>query len=248
MGRVLVLLLTAVGIAEALRHPRVRGLSALRASSMDVNAAHTAQVLAAKEAEYNARRAATTATKDDAAVCSLASLTKHAYVDPETGLVSDVGREGARASVFAVSDAEDVVQYIGISRSVHQSLLLILGRCPELCHFVRVEHIDKPSRATLEAIRRGWITELGALPPGNEASEGGSPWEGPLDVRPLMTPDEETELHAASASGREASVLKAVCRRLEASKVHALKARNVRESLRFDPKLKAQGLLDLLVA
>lgn len=39
--------------------------------------------------------------------------------------------------------------------------------------------------------------------------------------------------------------MKKIARRFEAAKVAVLEARGVTESLRFDPRLKALGLLDL---
>lgn len=39
--------------------------------------------------------------------------------------------------------------------------------------------------------------------------------------------------------------MKKIARRFEAAKVSILEARGVTENLRFDPKLKAKGLLDL---
>lgn len=43
----------------------------------------------------------------------------------------------------------------------------------------------------------------------------------------------------------EENAMKKIARRFEAAKVAVLKARGVTESVRFDPKLKAKGLLDL---
>jgi hypothetical protein len=90
--------------------------------------------------------------------------------------VSDVGAvKGVKASVYAVYDADSVLHYIGVSRSVQQSLRLHLARQPERTHGVRVQHITTPSRSLLEVIREEWIAENGSVPSGND--------EGPEQVR-----------------------------------------------------------------
>jgi hypothetical protein len=69
-----------------------------------------------------------------------------------------------KASVYAVLDAEGAVRYIGVSRSVGQSLRLHLARMPEQTYAFKVFHIARPSRAILEMTRQAWIQELGAAP------------------------------------------------------------------------------------
>ena len=56
------------------------------------------------------------------------------------------------------------MRYIGVSRSVAQSLRLHLARMPELTYGFKVFHITRPSRVILEMTRQAWITELGAAP------------------------------------------------------------------------------------
>ncbi|CAM9635415.1 unnamed protein product [Phaeothamnion confervicola] len=70
-------------------------------------------------------------------------------------------------------------------------------------------------------------------------------WENPLDVKPLMTEQDKADLADAKARGKEMDAIKVVARRFEADKVAVLEARGVTENLRFDPKLKGTGLLDL---
>lgn len=57
----------------------------------------------------------------------------------EQGVISDAGvKPGVKASVYAVMDAEGVVQYIGVSRNVMQSLRLQLGRMPDKTYAFKV--------------------------------------------------------------------------------------------------------------
>jgi len=72
--------------------------------------------------------------------------------------------------VYAVLDAEGAVRYIGVSRSVGQSLRLHLARMPEQTHGFKVFHIARPSRAILEMTRQTWVQELGAAPDVSECA------------------------------------------------------------------------------
>lgn len=129
-----------------------------------------------------------------------------------------------KASVYAVLDAAGAVRYIGVSRSVAQSLRLHLARMPEHTHAFKVYHIARPSRAMLEMTRQAWIQELGAAPEvrglpvlvgclpacplacplacltdtcasqGNDGGPVQALWENALDVKPLMTPEDHAFL------------------------------------------------------
>eukprot|EP00953_Heterococcus_sp_UTEX-ZZ885_P008952 5309-Heterococcus_DN1.PRE.2 len=66
-----------------------------------------------------------------------------------------------------------------------------------------------------------------------------------MDVKPLMTEQDKADLMAAREKGREDGAIKKIARRFEAEKVAVLEARGVKENMRFDPKLKGSGLLDI---
>ena len=73
-------------------------------------------------------------------------------------------------------------------------------------------------------------------------------WEKPLDVVPMMREEELREIHEAKEEGNElkrARLSKAACRRVEAILSAQLERIGVQESFRYDPKLKAKGLLDI---
>ena len=69
-----------------------------------------------------------------------------------------------KASVYAIYDQDSVVQYIGVSRNVAQSLRLHLARHPDKTYSFKVFHITKPNRVILEVTRDAWIEELGNRP------------------------------------------------------------------------------------
>lgn len=179
---------------------------------------------------------------------ALSDLLPIPYIDGE-GRLSDAGvGPGVKASVYAVLDAEGAVQYIGVSRNVMQSLWLQLGRMPSQTYAFKVHHITKPNRSLLEATRQAWIKELGAAPPGNDGDSLQALWEGPLDVKPLMTEADHQLIEAAREKNRpEENAMKKVAKRFENAKIEMLTSRGVTESLRFDPKLKGKGLLDLYI-
>ena len=95
---------------------------------------------------------------------SLASLPLIAYLDGEGKISSSGVDPKVKASVYAVYDEAGKVCFIGVSRSVAQSLRLHLARMPEQTYSFKVFHITKPSRVLLEITRDGWIEELGYKP------------------------------------------------------------------------------------
>lgn len=108
---------------------------------------------------------------------------------------------------------------------------------------MKLKTIDRPSRSALESIRDAWFAENGTIPPGNDAER--ARWNDPIDAKPAMTEDEKAR-HDRSEAAERAKLLKTVARRVEADIQQALEARGAREKFRFNPKLKEQGLLDLV--
>jgi hypothetical protein len=148
-----------------------------------------------------------------------------------------------KVGVYAIFDQDNLLQYVGYSRDVYLSLKQHLVRQPGDCYWVKVQMIDRPSRTILEEIRAAWITENGTVPAGNSVNE--TIWNHPIDVKGLMTPDERQRYDTAIDELTQMKVLKQTARRVEAVILEALQARGVQTELRFNPKLKEVGLLDL---
>ena len=72
-------------------------------------------------------------------------------------------------------------------KQVYQSMRLHFARRPLQCHYVKVMHVTRPSRAVLEGTRDQWISEYGSVPIGNDNGEMQNVWENALDCKPLMT-------------------------------------------------------------
>lgn len=71
-------------------------------------------------------------------------------------------------------------------------------------------------------------------------------WTQPIDVKSLMTSEEQASYEKAAGQEMEQSkVLKNAARRVESGILASLKTRGLQTEVRFNPKLKESGLLDL---
>jgi hypothetical protein len=170
---------------------------------------------------------------------TLASLPLLPYLD-ENGLVAPflLGKIG----VYAIFDQHQILQFVGFSRDVYLSLKQHLVRQPQQCYGFKVQLIERPSRTVLAEIRQKWIAENGCLPLGNGDLE--SLWTQPIDAKLTMTTQEKADWQGTDGLG-QVKLMKSVARRLEAEIQAQLEQRGVKEDLRFNPKLKEEGLLDL---
>lgn len=147
-----------------------------------------------------------------------------------------------KVGVYAIFDAEKTLQYVGYSRDVSLSLRQHLVRRPQQCYWIKVQTIDRPSRTILEEIRTAWIAENGTVPIGNSDDEAN--WTQAIDAKTALTPEERSAF-AAGDGLTQIKLLKQVARRVEADVMAQLEARGVKMQIRFNPKLKENGLLDL---
>jgi hypothetical protein len=172
-------------------------------------------------------------------ISTLASLDNISYIDEQGQLpLSLQGKIG----VYAIFNRDEILQYVGYSRDIYISLKQHLVRKPQDCYGVKVQTIERPSRTILEEIRQAWIAENGSVPLGNEAEA--EQWNQAINVKPLMT-DEEKATYEKSDGLDQEKLLKNVARRIEADILQILKERGLQEEIRFNPKLKTSGLLDL---
>jgi hypothetical protein len=168
------------------------------------------------------------------ALIALSTLESLPYLN-EAGVISDEFQ--GKVGVYAIFDQAQVLQFIGYSRDVYLSLQQHLVRRPQQCYWLKVQTIDRPNRTILEATRDAWIAENGTLPLGNGAEQ--ALWNQPIDARAAMSPQEQAELANAL------KLLKQAARRMEEQVMAALRDRGVQMPIRFNPKLKETGLLDL---
>lgn len=169
---------------------------------------------------------------------TLSSLALQPYIDA-TGQIPTLHQ--GKVGIYAIYDADQCLQYVGYSRDIYQSLKQHLVRQPHACHAYKAQTIDRPSRTLLENLRQAWLTEQGTLPPGNQQEER---WTQPIDTKPTMTEAEKAE-YADLDEVAQIKFLKRIARRVEADILAVLDQRGVQMELRFNPKLKESGLLDL---
>ncbi|MEB3357572.1 MAG: GIY-YIG nuclease family protein [Synechococcales bacterium] len=171
---------------------------------------------------------------------TLQVLERLPYIDDQGHLPEHLS---GTVGVYAIFSQDQTLQYVGYSRNVLLSLQQHLIRQPQSCHWVKVHTIERPQRSVLEEIRDTWLAENGTTPAGNGAAE--SDWTQPIDATQQMTPDERVAYEAAATEGERAKALKTVARRVEGAIATQLKERGLADPIRFDPKLKDQGLLNV---
>lgn len=182
--------------------------------------------------------------------------------------------EGARASLIAILDtitndagkAEGEqthhmkLLYVGVTRNAISTLRSIVARVPHLLSkgsVFKVVHMSRPSKSVLDAARLQWIDEArqsldeplsqAHIMVDNSIDEH-ELWEKPINCVPRMTNDEREAIESATTVLAKDRLTKEACRRIERDLKSDLEAMGVTEKLRYDPKLKARGLLDLTAA
>ncbi|MBE9040974.1 GIY-YIG nuclease family protein [Oscillatoriales cyanobacterium LEGE 11467] len=175
-------------------------------------------------------------------ILTLSDLEYVPYLDDSGCILEDPFQR--KVGVYAIFDANKVLQFIGYSRDIYLSLKQHLIRQPQQCHWVKCQTIDRPNRTILENIQNAWIAENGSTPSGNGADV--VQWTQPIDVKPLMSAEERESLaRVAGEDLPKIKLLKKISRRVEAEILAELEQRGVKMQLRFNPKLKETGLLDL---
>lgn len=172
-------------------------------------------------------------------VVPLSEIPLTPYLDASGAIATELD---GKIGVYAIFDEQQTLQLVAFSRNIFQSLKQHLVRCPEHCYGVKVQTIARPSRTILQEIQSAWITENGSTPPGNESEK--ARWQDTIDIKPLMTADEKAAYAAADERGR-IKVLKQSARRVQETIMEKLRDRGVTVEIRFNPKQKELGLLDL---
>ena len=169
---------------------------------------------------------------------SLSSLEYIPYLD--NGAISEALQ--GKIGVYAIFNEERQLQFVGYSRDIYLSLKQHLIRQPQSCYWIKAQTIDRPSRKILEEIAESWIAENGSIPLGNGELAG--TWTQAIDAKPTMTEAEKAQYRASDELG-QTKILKKTARRVESELKEILSDRGVTMEIRFNPKLKEKGLLDL---
>ena len=170
---------------------------------------------------------------------SLASLEFLPYLTTEGCIDENIS---GKIGVYGIFNQERSLLYVGYSRDVYLSLKQHLIRQPEHCYWLKLQTIDRPSRKVLAEIAAAWIAENGTVPLGNASEQ--HLWTEPIDANPAMTEEEKAQ-YQQSEELKQIKIRKQVARRVEAQILSRLGDRGVKMEIRFNPKLKEKGLLDL---
>jgi len=171
---------------------------------------------------------------------TLASLEYIAYLNEAGAITEDLS---GKIGVYAIFNQEKILQLVGYSRDIYLSLKQHLVRQPEQCYWLKYQTIAKPSRTILEEMRQAWVAENGSTPVGNGELE--AQWNQPIDAKLLMSEAEKTAYQQSDEIGQN-KLLKNIARRVQEQIIEPqLKQRGVAMEIRFNPKLKEEGLLDL---
>ncbi|MDJ0564216.1 MAG: GIY-YIG nuclease family protein [Microcystis sp. M49629_WE12] len=157
------------------------------------------------------------------------------YLDATGNICADLQ---GRIGVYGIFDREQVLEFVGYSRDIYLSLKQHLARQPQACYWLKIQLIDRPNRTILESIKQAWLRESQAVT-GDEKL-----WTEPIDAKLVMT-DTEKEFYQSADELGQIKLLKQVSRRVENDILSTLEKRGVQMEIRFNPKLKEQGLLDL---
>lgn len=169
----------------------------------------------------------------------LNSLDYISYLD-ENGRIPDFLQ--GQIGVYAIFNQDKILQYVGYSRDIYLSLKQHFVRQYQGCYWLKLQTITRPNRTILEEIKAAWIAENGSIPLGNAEDE--ILWNHPIQVKPLMTTEEKIAYEKNDEIDKE-KLLKKVARRVEEEILTQLQERGLQEEIRFNPKLKSNGLLDL---
>jgi hypothetical protein len=172
---------------------------------------------------------------------TLAELEHLPYIDAQGQLPAQF--EG-KIGVYAIYSQAQVLAYIGYSRDVSLSLKQHIVRVPQQCYSIKVTTVERPNRTLLETIKAAWIEENQTIPVGN--GDARECWEQPIDVKSQMLPEELAQYNDPQLDDQHhQKILKQAARRIEQDILTFLAKRGVKEALRFNPKLKDVGQLDL---
>lgn len=161
------------------------------------------------------------------------------YLD-EQGIIAETLQ--GKIGIYAIFDQAKNLEFVGYSRDIYLSLKQHLVRQSQKCYWLKLQTIDRPSRTILEQTKQQWIAENNSIPEGN--GEKKTLWTEPIDAKLIMTEEDKMSYENSDGLG-QTKLLKSIARKVESQIQETLSDRGVKMEIRFNPKLKEQGLLDL---
>lgn len=93
----------------------------------------------------------------------------------------------SKSGVYAIYDADNKLQFVGISRNIHLSVDAHYKKLGDVVHSVKCGVLENATKDDLHAAWKEWlqagVDEQGAIPPGNAGPEK-EKWQGKPKARP----------------------------------------------------------------
>jgi hypothetical protein len=86
---------------------------------------------------------------------------------------------GTGASVVAVYDQAKILQYVGFSKDLRQTLRTVFGRRPDRAHFFKAAHLPEVDQQAMVDVRTAWFAENAGPPAGNKLAAERAAWQAP---------------------------------------------------------------------
>ncbi|KAI3424879.1 hypothetical protein D9Q98_008263 [Chlorella vulgaris] len=147
------------------------------------------------------------------------------------GFVSPKIPEGTQATVFAVYDEARIMQYVGFSRGLRDTLRTLFSRRPDKAHYYKALHLPNLDQQQMIDIRAAWFDANYGPPPGNKLPAERDQWQQPVDV------------FSISERGKAQAALE-----LSKQLQQRIEARGCREAFLPNEELLAIGKVDFLPA
>lgn len=159
----------------------------------------------------------------------LADIPLRAIINSDGYIMPEVA-PGTQASVFAIFDQKQKLQYVGFSKELRSSLKTLLGRRPDKAFFYKSVEFSTLDQGGMIAVRDAWFQQCGGAPTGNKLAMERNLWQNAIDAG------------AISARGRRAAAEQKV-----AEVMAVLKMRGCVEEFVPDPMLLEEGKVDFQV-
>jgi hypothetical protein len=98
-----------------------------------------------------------------ASASTLAELPFASIINTQ-GLIQPEVPDGAEASVLAIYDENQKLQYVGFSKDLRNTLRTLLSRRTDKAFYFKAEHLQSVDQGAMVALRDAWFAEVRAAP------------------------------------------------------------------------------------
>lgn len=98
------------------------------------------------------------------------------------GTISPEIPEGTEATVFALYDEARMLQYVGFSKGLRDTLRTLFSRRPDKAHYFKALHLPSLDQQYMLDVRSAWFDGNYGPPPGNKLPSERDQWQQPTDA------------------------------------------------------------------